>query len=722
EIEGGPNDADAGTSYGTPDFSCTVLVGATTCSGNYTPTTANVDLVRAFIHHSGANRTTEPDATEGVNETLQPGATTEPDVTDAFNVVVTGSTQPAQLLDCDDEQPSGSGGDDHATNPTTGDTATTHETFTCRVTAAGAGVPNVVVDMENLTAGVNDGDAGKVGPPDFTCTTGPAGTCTIDVPTATGVLATGTALFCGWIDSPADDVVDDTNANNGGGCTEPVDATESDNSTDVMEVMWQDRVTTTVNIVNEDDARVLPVQNNHTVNIQVLDQFLVGVGGVNVDFYIIGGPNRNTGPVVSRDCNSAADGTCAVTYPSGGANGIDQFCAWRDIAPTDVYEPAGASGDGGSCGTEPSAPDADGGDPFTDRGQVTWSGGVSIASQLEVAPEVAPGGSVAEGTEYGLTATVKDENGNPMNAQSVNFELTGAGDPDGDTPNTPDRVCVTAASGTCTLEGAPGAIGSSTTFTSNTSGTTNVMSWVAGQSPDTAEGPDAGPAPDEPAGSPDVPGGSVEPDTTDDVTVRWGRITTSLTNLVLSPRIGVYGIDPRATGKLMGDDGNPVADAQLLIKRRSVGSTNTFLVGSPTTGPDGSFTFTDNNPPASADYTFEYGGDADHLPVSSGPMRVSIRPGVIFNVSPTALPRNRAATLSGQVVPGHAGKRVTLQLFDGANQVWRNVRTIPLDANSRYRFSYTKNSAGALLFRIAYLTQDVDHLWNVSRNMRIQWT
>lgn len=734
EIEGGPNDITgpgnpAGSSREKEDFKCTVAVGTASCQGGYTPTLANLDQFRVWIHTTGANPATEADSAEGVNEALIPGEVAEPDRTDVSEILVsTGGGGGTEILNCNDEQPAASGGDDDAKLPTTGDAASTHETYTCLVTLGGAAVSGRVIDGE-LLSDPNDADDGKVGPPDFTCTTAANGRCTFDVPVGPAPLAAGTALICGWIDNPPDDVVDNANAANGGGCGEAYNATEGDNSTDVMRIVWENRTLTTIDILNEDDARILPAQNNHTVNVAALDQFNNGVNGVDIDLYILGGPNRDTGST-ARECVTGALGTCGVSYTSNNANGIDRFCAWHDITANDLYVPGGPVGDGGACTTnEPEAPGTDGGDPLTDRGQVTWSGGATVPTTLEATPETPPGGAVAEGTEYGPTVTVKDENTNPLNGVAVNFEVIGAGDPDptpGDSPGTPDRTCTTGSppgtpAGTCTLSGAPGPLGSSTTITSAVAGNTTVRVWVSGQTADTAEGADAGEPPDEPAGGTNAPGGTIEPDVTDMIAIRWGKITTDLTATV-SPTVCTYGCRPTISGRLMGE-GSGVGSADVVIKRRTVGSATFVLLGSQQTAADGTFTFQDTSQPsASADYEASYAGDATHHPDTAPLMRVGIRPGVIYNANPSTLPAGQPSTFSGQIIPGHPGKRVLLQKYNGQQGVWGNHRWVSLDSASRFRVQYTNTATGGLIFRIAYPTQDLDHVWNVSRAIRVTWT
>lgn len=712
EIEGGPNDISSptnalGATPAQPDFTCTVAISSASCNGSYIPSANSVgDVIRAWIHHNGADRATEADANEGANEVLIPGSVVEGDRTDVVQAIITGTTL-NNTLDCDDESPGESGTDDTTTNPNTGDQATTNETYTCSVTLGGSPVPNAPVDAE-MISGPNDPDAGKAGEPDFSCVTATNGKCMIDVPQNPGTLTPGVAIVCFWNDADNDAELNDTVAADGGDCAEAVDETESNDVTDTASITWQTRSASQIDIVNEDDSRVLPGQPTHTVNLVAKDQFGAGLGGVNIDLYILGGPNRDSG-TTARDCITVSDGTCAITYTSGGSNGIDRFCAWRDTSPEDFYSPSGPEGDGGGCATEPEAPGTDGAPALTDRGQVTWSGGAAVATQLEVTPER---GTIVEGTDYTLTASVKDENGSAMAAQLVNFEIIGAGDPDatpGDSPGTPDRFCTTSTSGTCFVE-----------FVSNVQGFSTVRSWVASQAADTAEGADAGGLPNEPEGGTDVPGATVEPDTTDVVAVRWGKIVTLYSPITMSPLIGTWGIDPTVSGKLMEQAGGPVVDALILIKRRYVGGT-TSLIATRRTSSTGNFSFTDTNPSAIADYFIEYFGDVDHEPVSRS-FRVGIRPGVVFNVSPTSLQRNRATTLSGLLAPGHPGKKVNLQRFDGPTQTWKHVQTVTLDSNSRYSFRFIRTTAGSLIFRITYVAQDSDHLWNVSRNLKVTWT
>jgi hypothetical protein len=131
---------------------------------------------------------------------------------------------------------------------------------------------------------------------------------------------------------------------------------------------------------------------------------------------------------------------------------------------------------------------------------------------LQVTPET---DSNAIGTTHTLTATLSsaaDATSGPIN---VDFEITGVGDTDGDTPATPDKECAVAVgSSTCTV-----------THTSATAGTSTIEAWIdhdATLEADAGEGADAGnPAVEEPAGGTDDPGDVPEPDITDVVLKTW---------------------------------------------------------------------------------------------------------------------------------------------------------------------------------------------------------
>lgn len=152
------------------------------------------------------------------------------------------------------------------------------------------------------------------------------------------------------------------------------------------------------------------------------------------------------------------------------------------------------------------------------------------------------------------------------------------------------------------------------------------------------------------------------------------------------------------------------------------GATVQTLAGSVQTDATGAWSV-QHVPAANTTYRATWaGGGACSGGAASAGRSVIVRPGVIANPSASVAPRGQTVTISGRVLPGHPGKRVLLQVFNGGTGTWGNVAWATLDAASSYRIGYRKTAPGWLLFRIAYPSQDGDHGWNVSRNLRVDWT
>ncbi|MGH2830934.1 MAG: hypothetical protein ACRDJM_10675, partial [Actinomycetota bacterium] len=156
--------------------------------------------------------------------------------------------------------------------------------------------------------------------------------------------------------------------------------------------------------------------------------------------------------------------------------------------------------------------------------------------------------------------------------------------------------------------------------------------------------------------------------------------------------------------------------------RRIAGTFTFTTIGETTTDASGAYALT-HRPDRSADYRALVVGGTGSCGLSTTPnARADVRPGVAANPAAARLPRGSTAEFRGQVLPAHAGQRVYLQVFQGASGTWANVVAAALDSSSRYRLSYRRSGPGFLLFRIVYPTQHADHAWNISRNLRVDWT
>jgi Ca2+-binding RTX toxin-like protein len=194
---------------------------------------------------------------------------------------------------------------------------------------------------------------------------------------------------------------------------------------------------------------------------------------------------------------------------------------------------------------------------------------------LQVTPETSDN---PIGTTHTLTATLSSAADATSGAIEVDFEITGPGDTDGgNTPSSPDKECIVAVgSATCTV-----------TDTSAVAGTDTITAWIdhgddAAVEADTTEGADAGtPSVDEPSGGPDVPGGTAEPDLTDDVLKTWTTAVGGPRNIDAKPEeaTNAPGTVHRVTAVVTDREGKPVSGVTVTFTESGPG---TFVGGGST--------------------------------------------------------------------------------------------------------------------------------------------
>lgn len=160
-------------------------------------------------------------------------------------------------------------------------------------------------------------------------------------------------------------------------------------------------------------------------------------------------------------------------------------------------------------------------------------------------------------------------------------------------------------------------------------------------------------------------------------------------------------------------NGTTSANKQVRVQRQYFGSNQWQDVTTTTSDDDGKFNAVDR-PLAHAWYRAYVTSDLS----TSNWVKAQVRPGVHIGVGRSG----ESAVFTGRVLPGHAGTRVILQMFDGINKQWINVRSASLNSSSFYRMTYRSSSEGRRLFRVAWPTQDGNHLWNVSAWVSVTWT
>lgn len=190
------------------------------------------------------------------------------------------------------------------------------------------------------------------------------------------------------------------------------------------------------------------------------------------------------------------------------------------------------------------------------------------------------------------------------------------------------------------------------------------------------------------------------------VFVPAARAGTQISLTSISPATGVW-------GTTFSMNGTTADNTQVRVQRKYFGSNQWQDVTTTTSDDDGKFQAVDQ-PLAHAWYRAFVTSDLS----TSNWVKAQVRPGVHIGVGRSG----EQAIFSGRVLPGHSGTRVILQMFDGINKRWNNVRSTRLNSSSYYRISYKATDNGRRLFRVVWPTQDTNHLWNISSWVWVTWT
>lgn len=465
EIDG-PNDPDTdGDTPETPDDSCLVLVGQSSCQISYSGTQTGTDEIRGWIDHDGESESnggvTEADKTEGQDETSpgQVGSELEPDDTDV--VTKTWDT----TLDCTPETD-------------TNETDTGH-TITCSATGGATPAENANVDAE--ATGINDPDnSNSPNTPDFTCTTDNTGSCTFTHgPGGTGTTnSVGTTSYRAWIDDDGvDNTVEADTTEGRNEVTTPGAVAEPD-ETDVVEKTWLARL----DCEPETDSN--PVGTGHTVTCHSLDAQNDPVQGAQVDAEATGTNDPDAGNTPNTPdftCVTGNDGSCTFTHGPGGtgsstAAGTTTYRGWIDIDGNNATTEA----DTAEARDEVATPGNDAEPDDTDVVEKTWtfepltldcddSGGPDTERELNQGEGGPPSNEV-------YTCQVRDAAGNLLTSQDkqVKGEVENTvndptDNPEGASYDFPDYTCQTTNTGQCQI---------TVTQADGEEGTAEICFWV----------------------------------------------------------------------------------------------------------------------------------------------------------------------------------------------------------------------------------------------------
>jgi Bacterial Ig-like domain (group 1)/RTX calcium-binding nonapeptide repeat (4 copies) len=503
----GPNDPDGGDTPGTPDRTCTIAAGTSSCTVSYPGSAAGTDTVRAWIDHDASNATVEADTAEtrcansqGDEAGCAPansGTIGEPDITDVVQRTWS-STLPATRLDC---------------TPETGtERIGTAHVITCTARDANDN-PVAGVEIDAEANGENDPDGpDALTSPDFTCTTNASGTCTF---THSGATTEGTTTYRAWIDADKSNTTAEADTTEGQPSSSAPGATAEPDATDVVTNQWtgagatldcDDSSGTDTERETNPATGAADATSRETYTCTVRDaQGRTVVTATTVKGEVMNGvndPDATDGASLdSPDYTcTTTNGVCTITVTQAESEtGTATVCFW-----------VGTTSEGQAlCASEPTGESqatngSDTGNDLADQVELTWAR-ATTAVRLDCAPEAV---SNNVSTSDAITCTARDSSNAVVSGANVDVEATGANDPDnGNTPASPDFTCTTNASGTCTFTHTGG----------TTPGTTTYRAWIDVDGSNASVEADTTEARDETA----TPGATAEPDLTDVVAKTW---------------------------------------------------------------------------------------------------------------------------------------------------------------------------------------------------------
>lgn len=477
ENEDGAGDWD-GVSLETPDHSCVIPAGSSTCTIEIEARRTGTAQFRAWIDTDGTS-THNADAMEGrfagtddcdqqqdvrsdcsameMEQAPTPGTNcpppsataipqlpgSEPDCTDVVEINFIENA--AGTLDCDD-----SNGPDteRESNPSgaaapPGGTSPSDEVYTCTVRDEFGNLKGGATVFGEMMGGPNDRDNGaSFTSADYTCPTEEAddplneskrkGRCAITV-TQVSPPRIGRATICFWVGTLSDgaelcasETVDKGTTHDGGD--------QGDNNVDLVEITWEN-ITDLVLDCDPENGFSL-VDSTGTVDCVVLSQISgTGVEGITVRSEVAGAndpddsdspqtpdtqPDDNGLPV-PMTCRSAANGSCRITHEGEDA-GESIYRVWIDDENNTE-----TTGSGATTGPAPDYDTTEGPNEKTTPGTTGEPDGTDVVitnwgegpTTLVAAPKTA---TAAIGDCHEITLAATDKDGNPAGGVRLDVE------------------------------------------------------------------------------------------------------------------------------------------------------------------------------------------------------------------------------------------------------------------------------------------------------------
>jgi hypothetical protein len=157
--------------------------------------------------------------------------------------------------------------------------------------------------------------------------------------------------------------------------------------------------------------------------------------------------------------------------------------------------------------------------------------------------------------------------------------------------------------------------------------------------------------------------------------------------------------------------GAGLADKPIVLEQRPLGAPDFTGLKSGKSGSGGAYSFAGVVPQKHTDYQVRFSEETGYKASMSPARRVNSQVVVEASVSRATMRLGQSLTISGRVGPAHAGKRVKIEIR--RNGVLISVRLVPLNASSRFGFSF-KPPTAARYSVVARFAGDADHLGNAS--------
>jgi len=194
-------------------------------------------------------------------------------------------------------------------------------------------------------------------------------------------------------------------------------------------------------------------------------------------------------------------------------------------------------------------------------------------------------------------------------------------------------------------------------------------------------------------------------------------VATTLT-LAATPTSVLHGGTVTLTGRLQWvDTAAGIPGETVTVERRPKRTTTWTALTTVTTANDGTLDLNPQlSPQAHTEYRLRHPATPFYGASTSRTVTVLVGVRLTARLNRTSMALGRTATITGQVVPAHHGKRIRLQHKQG--RIWRTVQAKPLPATGHCSFAVRPRATGISGWRI-YKASDTDHIGDISPALRL---